>query len=132
MLTYNFFVSWRSQNWDINLKFKLGGQIDTILMSLKIGDDPISSLHFSFIGFFFVWKTGVLFRFLAKFGDLVSIWPQTYFRARLIFVITYHCINNLKIKISVWIYFFLVLFRVIAIYMWAWLSSAMNSSTALF
>ena len=38
------------QDWDINLKFKMGGHIDTILMWVKFGDDPISSLDFSFIG----------------------------------------------------------------------------------
>ena len=31
-------------------KFKMGGRIDTILMSVKIGDVPISSLDFSIIG----------------------------------------------------------------------------------
>ena len=28
----------------------MGGRIDTILMCVKFGDDPISSLDFSFIG----------------------------------------------------------------------------------
>ena len=28
----------------------MGGRIDTILMSVKFGDDPISSLDFSFTG----------------------------------------------------------------------------------
>ena len=35
---------------DIDLKFKMGGRIETILMCVKFGDDPISSLDFSFIG----------------------------------------------------------------------------------
>ena len=35
---------------DIDLKFKMGGRIDTILMCVKFGDDQISSLDFSFIG----------------------------------------------------------------------------------
>ena len=37
------------QNWDIDLKFKVGGCIDTILICVKLGDYPISSLDFSFI-----------------------------------------------------------------------------------
>ena len=43
------FLSW-FQNCDIDLKFEMRGRIDTILMCVKFGDDPISSLDFSFIG----------------------------------------------------------------------------------
>ena len=32
----------------LDYKFKMGGLIDTILMCVKIDDDPISSLDFSF------------------------------------------------------------------------------------
>ena len=32
----------------MDLKLKIGGRIGTILMCVKFGDDPISSLDFSF------------------------------------------------------------------------------------
>ena len=38
------------ENQDIDLKFKIGGHFDTILMCVKFGDDHISTLDFSFIG----------------------------------------------------------------------------------
>ena len=44
------FLAVGCQNRDIDLKCKMGGRIDTILMCVKYGDDPISSLDFSFIG----------------------------------------------------------------------------------
>ena len=44
------FLAHGCQNWYINLKFKMGGLIDTILMCVKLGDDPIGSLNFSFTG----------------------------------------------------------------------------------
>ena len=44
------FLAHGCHNWDIDLKFKMGGPIDTILMWLKFCDDPISSLDFCFIG----------------------------------------------------------------------------------
>ena len=44
------FLAHGCQNWDIDLKFKMGGRIDIILMCVKFGDDPISSLDFCFIG----------------------------------------------------------------------------------
>ena len=31
------------QNWVIDSKFKMGSRIDTMLMCVKFGDDPISS-----------------------------------------------------------------------------------------
>ena len=37
-------------NEGLKLKFKMGDCIDTVLMCVKFGDDPISSLDFSFIG----------------------------------------------------------------------------------
>ena len=43
------FLAHGCQNWDIDLKFKMGGGIDTTLMCVKFSDDPISSLDFSFI-----------------------------------------------------------------------------------
>ena len=39
-----------SQNWDIDLKFKMAGRIETISICVKFGYDPISSLDVSFIG----------------------------------------------------------------------------------
>ena len=44
------FLGHGCRNRDIDLKFKMGGRIDIILMCVKFGDDPISSLDFSFIG----------------------------------------------------------------------------------
>ena len=44
------FLAHGCQNWDIDLKFKMGGRIGTILMCVQFGDDLISSLDFSFIG----------------------------------------------------------------------------------
>ena len=44
------FLAHGCQNRDINLKFKMGGRIDTIVMSVKFGEDLISSLDFSFTG----------------------------------------------------------------------------------
>ena len=32
------------------LEIQMGGRIDTILMCVKFGNDPVSSLDFSFIG----------------------------------------------------------------------------------
>ena len=43
------FLAHGCQNWDIDLKFKMGGRNDTILTCVKFGDDPVSSLDFSFI-----------------------------------------------------------------------------------
>ena len=43
------FLTRGCQNRDINLKFEMGRCIGTIRMSVKFGDDPISSLDFSFI-----------------------------------------------------------------------------------
>ena len=43
------FVAHGCQNWDIDMKFKMGGCIDTILMWVKSGDDPIISSDFSII-----------------------------------------------------------------------------------
>ena len=44
------FLAHGCQNLDIDLKFNMGGRIDTILMRIKICDHPISSLDFGFIG----------------------------------------------------------------------------------
>ena len=44
------FLAHGCQNRDIDLKFEMGGRIDTIFMRIKFGDDPISSLDFSFTG----------------------------------------------------------------------------------
>ena len=44
------FLHHACQNRDIDLKFKMGGCIDTILLCIRFGDDPLSSLDFSFIG----------------------------------------------------------------------------------
>merc|ERR1712243_442298 len=44
------FLAHGCQNRDIDLKFGMGGLIDTIFMWVKFGDDPISSLDFSFTG----------------------------------------------------------------------------------
>ena len=44
------FLAHGCQNRDIDLKFGMGGRIDTIFMWIKFGDDPISSLDFSFTG----------------------------------------------------------------------------------
>ena len=44
------FLAHGCQNWDIDLKFEMGGRIDTISMWVKFGDDPISSLDFNFTG----------------------------------------------------------------------------------
>ena len=54
-----------AQNWDIDLKFKMGGRIDTILMCVKVGDDRISSLenleNFSIQSILiFIWKLKVV------------------------------------------------------------------------
>ena len=38
------------QIWDNDLKFKMRGRIDTILMCVKFSDDPISSFDFSYNG----------------------------------------------------------------------------------
>ena len=37
------FLAHGCQNWDIDLKLKIGGGIDNILMFVKFCDDPISS-----------------------------------------------------------------------------------------
>ena len=44
------FLAHGCQNLDIDLKFKIEGCIDIILMCVKFGDDPNCSLDFSFIG----------------------------------------------------------------------------------
>ena len=44
------FLAHGCQNRDIDLKFGMGGHIDTIVMWIKFGDDPISSLDFSLTG----------------------------------------------------------------------------------
>ena len=44
------FLAHGCQNRDIDLKFGMGGRIDIIFMWVKFGDDPISSLDFSFTG----------------------------------------------------------------------------------
>ena len=43
------FLAHSCQNSDIDLKFKMGGRNYTILVCVKFGDDPVSSLVFSFI-----------------------------------------------------------------------------------
>ena len=44
------FLAHGCQNWDIDLKFEIGGRIDTILLCVKFGDDSKSFLDFSFMG----------------------------------------------------------------------------------
>ena len=44
------FLAYGCQNLDIDLKFKMEGRINPILMCVKNGDDLRSSLDFSFVG----------------------------------------------------------------------------------
>ena len=62
------FLAHGCQNRDIDLKFGMGGRIDTISMWIKFGDDPISSLDFSFTG-----RGGVPLNFMVKFNSNIYI-----------------------------------------------------------
>ena len=54
------FLAHRFQNWDIDFKFKMGECIDTILVCVKLSDDPISNLDFSFIAGFGEIKVSII------------------------------------------------------------------------
>ena len=41
------FLAHGCKNWDIDLKFKMGGRMDTILMFVKFSEHPISSYRVS-------------------------------------------------------------------------------------